>query len=307
MKNSLKIIGFLFIAGLTFVSSCDKVEFPNVLVTDLDTTLFPGSFIDYDFPEFEENTNTFRNVLIEDFTGHKCVGCPTAAAKAAEIEDANPGRVFVSSIHGSPNVDGHGSFQKVDDDYPVDFTNPQGTEISSTFFQLSVGFSANPAGCVNRVAGLDGGFFPEYAVWGDSAASVMASELKVNLQAKSNYYPETRGLFIHTEAEFLTDLEGTYNIVIYAQENKVIAPQKMPPLGDRNPTYVHHNVHIGNVYDETFGRALASGSISAGTKVNKDFTYVVPEGLGPDKMHFLVIAFNRETYEVLQVIEHDFE
>ena len=57
MKNNLILFtGLLFSFG-GFIS-CDKVEFPNVIITDLDTNLYPGNFIDYDFPDFEANTNT---------------------------------------------------------------------------------------------------------------------------------------------------------------------------------------------------------------------------------------------------------
>lgn len=40
------------------------------------------------------NLNTNRNVLLEDYTGHYCTGCPTAAAEAKLIEDANNGNIF---------------------------------------------------------------------------------------------------------------------------------------------------------------------------------------------------------------------
>ena len=31
------------------------------------------------------NLNTNRNVLLEDYTGHYCTGCPDAAAEATEL------------------------------------------------------------------------------------------------------------------------------------------------------------------------------------------------------------------------------
>lgn len=304
MKKAFK---YLILAGvLTAVTtSCDKVIFPNVIITELDTALFPGSFIDYEYPEFEDNTNTNRNVVIADYTGHQCPFCPPAAAQAEAIEDANEGRVFVATIHASPENDGVGDFQKVTDDFPRDFTNPQGVEMAITFFNLGVGFSSNPKGTINRVPRDDGFYFLSNGDWAAKTDEVLATPLDVNIQAESNYYTETNGVFLHTETEFINDLEGNYNIVVYVLEDEYVSPQKLPD-GSTDEDYVHHDIHIGNLFDETWGRSVASGTIQAGTKVETEFSYELPEGMTNEDLHFLVLVYNRDTYEVMQVIKHKF-
>jgi len=226
MKNVLTLIGFIAISGLATFISCNKVTFPNVITTELDTTLFPGNFAEYVFPTFDENTNTERNVVIADYTGHQCPFCPPAAAQAELIEAANPGRVFVAAIHASPENDGTGDFQKVTDEFPRDFTNPQGLEMAIEFFNLGVGFTSNPKGTVNRVPRDDVFFFLSNGEWAAKTDKVLETELDVNIQAKSNYFPETNGVFLHVETDFINDLEGTYNIVVYALEDEVISRQK---------------------------------------------------------------------------------
>ncbi|RYD74059.1 MAG: Omp28-related outer membrane protein [Sphingobacteriales bacterium] len=42
-----------------------------------------------------------KNVLLEDFTAIRCVNCPRAQKEAKKIQDENPGRVVVSSVHVS--------------------------------------------------------------------------------------------------------------------------------------------------------------------------------------------------------------
>lgn len=305
MKNALTVIGILAIGGLTTLVSCNKVTFPNVIITEMDTTLFPGNFAEYEFPTFEENTNTQRNVVIADYTGHQCPFCPPAAAQAEAIEAANPGRVFVATIHASPENDGTGDFQKVTEDFPKDFTNPQGLEMAIEFFNENVGFTSNPKGTINRVPRDDGFYFLSNGEWAAKTDEVLATELDVNLQAKSNYYPATNGVFLHVETEFINDLDGTYNIVVYVLENEVVSPQKQPD-GSTVEDYVHHDIHIGNVFEETWGRAVAEGNTTAGTKVVTDFSYELPDGLTNNDVHFLALVFNRETYEIKQVIKHEF-
>lgn len=71
--------------------------------------------------------------------------------------------------------------------------------------------------------------------------------------------------------------------------------------------FLIHNIHRGNLYGETWGRLVASGTTSAGTKVRNDFSYELPADLTKDEMHFLVYVFNRDTYEVMQVIKHELD
>lgn len=307
----MKKIGVLIITIVGLLgglASCDKVEFPVVFESELDTTLYPGNYFDYDFPEFEENTNTLRNVVIADYTGHQCAYCPGAAAEAESIAETNPERIFIASIHGSAQIGGLGDFQKTSPEYPRDLTNPQGLEMASTFFQLGVGFGGNPRGTVSRVVDDAGKFFLFYSNWSDKTNEVLASDLKVNIQAKSAYFPETNGVYLHIETEFIQESTGTYNIVIYALENLFVGPQL---YFDGMSTYTiedfeHHDIHRGNLFDETWGRGIASGTETVGTKIRNDFSYKLPDGLTNTDMHFLVIVYNRETYEIEQVIKHKF-
>ena len=305
MKTKLKIFGLLVVVGIAGTTSCNKIEHPNVIITDLDTSIFPGNFIDYEFPTFEANTNTERNVVIADYTGHQCPFCPPAATQAETIEHDNPGRVFVATIHASPENDGQGDFQKVTDDFPTDFTNQNGLEMAIEFFNLGVGFSSNPKGTVNRVPREDGFYFLSNGDWAGKTAEVLATTLDVNIQAKSNYFASDSGVFLHVETAIINELEGNYNIVVYALENEIVSPQKLPD-GSTDEDYVHHDVHIGNVFGETWGRGIADGTTEAGTTILSDFSYSLPHGLTNDDMHFLVVVFNRDTYEIKQVIKHEF-
>jgi len=80
MKHLFKYTLLAATAIAAFVnSSCDKVSQPTIILTTLDTTIYPGNFVEYEVPTFEPNTNTDRNILIEDYTGHRCGACPGAA------------------------------------------------------------------------------------------------------------------------------------------------------------------------------------------------------------------------------------
>ncbi|MFD1551639.1 hypothetical protein DNU06_02955 [Putridiphycobacter roseus] len=306
MKTILKIT--LVLSVLVSLYSCDKVEYPYKIITDLDTTLYPGNFRDYVYPTFGANNNATRNVLIEDFTGHKCSFCPAAATEAKNIAEANPGRVFIASIHASPNASGTSDFQSVapsGNKYTTDFTTAEGKEIAGYLSNIQGGIVGNPTGTVNRSLNSNGEIFHSASTWSTTTDSLLNTPLLVNIQAKSNYFEATRGLFIHAQIEFLTALTGEYAVVIYALENEVIDWQKV--LSDDVEDYKHHEVHRGNVFaGETFGRVFVNGDVIAGQKFEKDFTYNVPAGITNADMHFLVYVYDKSTEEILQVIKYEF-
>lgn len=297
------LIAFSLLVGLMF-QSCDKVEYPRISIEGIDTTLYPGNFADYIAPSFSSNPNTLRNILVEDFTGHQCAACPAAAEVAKTLEEDNPGRVFVASIHAGPSNSGTTDFQKTNAEYPTDYTTEEGKQIASTFFQLGIGFVSNPRGSVSRIKQESGEFMFGQNKWVEYTEAGLITPLQVNLQAKSSYFPETNGVYLHVETDFKANLVGDYNIVVYAIENKRISDQLVGAVHDEE--YEHHNIHRGNLFGETWGRNVANGEINAGTKVVTNFSYKLPDDLTSENMHFLIYVYDKATYEILQVIDHHF-
>ena len=294
------VLSLLLLAGF---SSCDEVEHPFIPATPtaLDQTLYPGDWSAYPWPVFTANTNANRNVLLEDYTGHKCVYCPAAADIGAGIESANPGRVFVASIHTSPG--GTGPFQETDASYPYDFTNAQGI-LYGTTFQNGFGFDANPKGTVARKT-FNGTMFQGANNWINATQQTLtANELKTNLQAAINYYPSTRGIFLHAEIDTMSMASQDVAIVVYLIEESFISKQKFPS-GVVQDDYHHHNVHRGSIDGRAFGRSLATEDLNTNGKFYLNYSYKLPAQYDPANCHLLVYAMNKTTYEVYHVIKVD--
>lgn len=303
------ILAFLSLISLLVFSSCDHIDnpYPPKQVVELDTTLYPGSWSDYvatEWPTFSANTNLFRNILIEDLTGHKCVFCPAAADLAHQIHSANPNRVFIASIHAGP--DGIGDFQSVSaPEYPVDFTNPQGVEIGLYFGANDGGFPGNPRGTINRVN--TGNIFQNPNAWSSMVNSQLSdNNLKVNMQSALNYYPETKGAFLHVEVEKLDqNLTNELGIVASIIEDSLVGDQKMSD-NSHNHTYIHRDIHRGNLNGQAFGRVLKASDINNG-KYYVNYSFVVPNQLdgnfNADNMHVLVYVYDKTTWEIYQVIK----
>ena len=303
------ILGLLIFVLALNLGSCDHVDnpYPPTVNLDLDTTLYPGNWSDYvanEWPQFTTNSNTNRNVLIEDFTGHQCVFCPAAADLAHALYEANPSRVFTASIHSGPT--GIGDFQVVSPpQYPTDFTNPLGLEIGNYFGTNDGGFIGNPRGTINRFN--NGYIFQSPNSW-TSMVNTMLSEnvLKVNIQSKLNYYPQTKGGFLHVEVEKLDqNLSNELGIVAYLLEDSLVGDQKMSD-NSHNSSYVHRDIHRGNLNNQAFGRTLSADDLTNG-KYYVNYSFVVPNQLdgnyNADNMHLLIYVYDRVTWEIYQVIK----
>ncbi len=305
----------LYIFCIQLISSCDKVSnpYPRQFV-DIDTTLLSGITLkEYKntlWKSFSINTNVNRNVLIEDFTGHKCVNCPTAGLTARTIENAHENRVFVASIHAGPN--GSIGFQNTTGSlFSHDFTNPQGLEIAKEI--TDGGFIGNPSGTLNRKI-FGGQIFQNYSSWESYTSTIIsANELNVNLQSFCNYFPLSRGVILHTEIDVKIPILDDLYQVVYLIEDSLIAPQTTPsnwPVPNLDVNYVHHDIHRGCIDNLALGRKLTNsdkkdkeGKIIEGNKYYLNYSYKLPVDYNPNNMHLLIYVYNKSSKEIYQVIK----
>ncbi|MDX1651249.1 MAG: Omp28-related outer membrane protein [Brumimicrobium sp.] len=312
MKKRL-VYSFLMVSAL-FFASCDKVENPYETQTtiDLDTSLYPGLWQDYldnVYPVFPTNLNTDINVLIEDYTGHLCNNCPTAATIAHSIHENNPQRVFVASIHTDPGA--QLSFQAADPNassYYTDHTNPDAIAYGEEF-QNGFNFIGNPQGTVNRKT-VDSKMFDFSGTWQSRANDILvANDLKFNLQSVFNSYPTSDGSiggYLHVEIEKLTPENIEVKTVVYVIQDSLVDWQLMPD-NTSNPNYVHRDLHLGSIDGNPFGVEAMPASAPSSTKNILDYSYKLPPQYDASNMHFLIYVYNVETYEILQVIKQKLE
>lgn len=319
----------LFTIPAIILFACDRVE--NIYVplpsTELDYSLYPGTQQDYEqneWPTFTQNTNTDRNILIEDFTGHRCIFCPPAAELAKQLEDNNPGRVYAAAIHTGPepydpnwNNVAPGDFQTiVPPIYVHNFANDDGLQIGGYFGTMAgSAFTGNPRGTVSRIEN-SGQLTISPSNWQSICdAAVAANDLKVNIQAATNYYPSTRGLFLHTEIEVLDQsLTNELKTVVYLIEDSIVKPQKFPG-GIDSLDYHHHNVMRGCIDGRPFGQVLDIKHMDVNGKYYFNYSYKVPEGpisqdghlYDTSNMHLLIYVRDNVTDEIYHVVEQYFD
>jgi hypothetical protein len=316
-------LGSLLLAA----GSCDKVEnpYPKGVSSTLDWSLYPDGdsthYAQNAWPTFAPNMNTLRNVLIEDFTGHQCVNCPAQTAFMESLISTNPTRIFGVAIHAGPT--GLGGYQQTSTAFPTVFYNDQGLEIGDFFGSMpGTTFYGNPGFAVNRTIN-NSQYISTAGGITQPTNNVLASSLKVNLQAATNYYPSTRGLFLHVEVDKIDQsLTSDLGLVVYVIEDSLVARQIVqtaddpdgtpgdPNLNNKDgihETYVHHDIMRGCIDGMAFGKTLTSAYLGSNNKYYVNYSYHLPNEYEVDNMHLVIYVYDKTTYEIYQVIEHEMD
>ncbi len=233
-----------------------------------------------------------KNVLIEDFTGQKCVNCPTAANLIHTLQEGKIGENIIAvSIHG-------GSMSYSVDKIPFGLATSYGEEYNNHW-----GVKTWPNGMVDRKGGLQ-----EFTQWETSIAQRLTIEPKVDINIHTEYdgnaTDEHWGKAIITVN--LTDnaesaLENAY-LNVWITENDIVAMQ-LQPDGSNKTDYIHNHV-LRDVLTETYGETV---NFDAEGRATKTITYDVPKVYGRGSksevgnMNVVVFVTDGAEGEVLQV------
>jgi len=91
----------------------------------------------------------------------------------------------------------------------------------------------------------------------------------------------------------------------YIIEDSLVGDQKMSD-NSHNETYIHRDIHRGNLNNQAFGRTLEASDLING-KYYINYSFVVPNQLdgayNPENMHVLLYVYDKATFEIYQVIK----
>ena len=220
-----------------------------------------------------------RNVLIEDFTGQRCVNCPTATQTIAELQEAyGEENVVAVAFHSGP----FGSTIR-------GVRYPMTTDIGEEYF-AHWGLSSQPVGIVNRQGPSD------YSDWGTLVHEAMNKPARLGIALSPQYSEGTNTISVNVEA-LGTDGAIDGKLQLWLTEDSITAFQYMPD-GTTNQQYLHNHVFR----DAVNGAWGTDFNIGDGETKNETFNYTIPEDKDwvPEHMH--VVAFVYTGRGVEQVV-----
>ena len=273
----------LLLAGMMVVlamGSCDKLKepyFTEPIVKESDTIALEAA----DTLNFDGKVV----VLLEDYTGVKCVNCPAAAEIASNLQTQYGEHLIVMGVHPKS------ALQNPAGGFP-DFRTDDGHEWN-TYFNVS----AYPTGMVNRQATLSS------SEWNAAVGDLIGNDAPVRLIVKSEYDDATRELKLSIHSKFLQDVASDdVRLTVCMMENNIIGKQVTPAGVDT--AYVHRHVFRGTADGLTWGRVLSSAeSIAEGANFITNMKFNVSEDYNADEFYIVAFVSDNNTKEVLMAAE----
>lgn len=275
ISNIIVVVGIVFL-----LASCDVIEPNERKQTGI----------------IDTPSKAIKKVLIEDFTGFKCVNCPQAAESGAQLLDVYKDKVIIVAHHSGGFATPFGT------KYIVDLRTPIGEEL----FPIFVPSQAQPNGVINRRKYNDA-YEVTHTDWAAKAAAGLAEKAGMTIELKPTFDTVTRILSVKATIKYLESGTKDHQLAMYLIEDSIITYQKdirLPSPGDI-PNYVQKHVFrsdIGNT--GAYGKQLSASAIAVGTTLEETFTLSFAGKIWKPE-HCAVVGFvnNGTTKEVLQVEE----
>ncbi len=271
MKNIL----FVFISAIIFLSACKEkpVEIPPLGPKEVGE----------------------RKVLVEEFTGVRCVNCPDGSAEIENLKSIYGENLISVSIHSgffsTPYPESQYNFQTEDGDALASFLGePQ----------------SFPSAIVDRKDFENNGTLQEsQSAWSGLIAQELDLSPKVSITLENTFDAETRNLDIKVTVLPYENISQTTKLTVLITETDIVDTQL---TGEGKIADYHHKHVLHDVISAVQGDEM--GSLTTGSTVEKTYQYVLPEAgeAGPwVPANCRIVAFVTlaDTKEVLQVDEKE--
>ena len=217
-----------------------------------------------------------RRVLLEDFTGQRCVNCPNASDVIASLQESfGADTVIAVAIHAGPlafytNSKFLGLRTQTGDEY-------------YDYWQLQY----QPVGLVNRSAPA------EYHDWTAKVRQELQKTSPVTISLSGQMAADSTSVTVDTAVK---GVEGTTTgyLQLWLTEDDITAFQFMPD-GTRKDDYLHHHVFRATI-NGTWGQEIM---VEEGQTVNTSHTMPIDKEWNPERLS--VVAFIYNDGGVLQV------
>lgn len=215
-----------------------------------------------------------RAILIEDFTGQKCINCPTGTEIINGIVDTyGEDNVIAVGIHSGPL--GFAGNSKT-----VGLMTDTGNEYYTRWDKENK--MGQPWVIFNRKTSPDS----HYNNWAAMVGTIISEKANLSVKIANAYDAATRTLTTTVGAD---GVNGTVNgkLQVWIVEDGVKALQMMPD-GSANKEYVHNHVFRAAV-NGTWGEDV---TVKEGETTTKQYSYVLPEAWDADKIAVVAFVYN---------------
>ena len=211
-----------------------------------------------------------RNVLIEDFTGQRCIFCPAASEVIAEQQKLyGADKLIAVAFHAGPLAIKSGT----------GFVGLR-TDVGDVYYKYWAVPNV-PKAIINRRGGV-----LSKDTWAGRIYDEFAQTTTIGIDLKCQYEATTRQVEIETDLKTLAeDVKG--KLQLWLVEDSVVAPQLFPN-NKVEKEYVHNHVFRAAINGE-WGTELM---LSAKGIHKEKTTYTLPEGIVPKNAWIVGFFYN---------------
>lgn len=233
-----------------------------------------------------------RAILIEDFTGQKCINCPTGTEIINGIvETYGEDNVIAVGIHSGPL--GFAGNSKT-----VGLMTDTGNEYYTRWDKENK--MGQPWVIFNRKTSPDS----HYNNWAAMVGTIISEKANLSVKIANAYDAATRTLTTTVGAD---GVNGTVNgkLQVWIVEDGVKALQMMPD-GKSNKEYIHNHVFRAAV-NGTWGEDV---TVKEGETTTMKYSYKLPEAWNADNIAVVAFVYNDNGVENVakkHLVEHEGE
>jgi hypothetical protein len=292
MKFKISPVFFLAAAIFILWTACDEIDEPIVIVSEQYST---DGYLDTLY-YIDSVSITTKQVLLEDFTGHKCVNCPEAALAAQDLAESLDNRLVIYSVHAGyyaePDASGY---------YTADYRCPVSEQLYNDFQAF-----ANPIGLINRVV-YNGSRLVGAGNWETVVMQELAKPNRTELTVRNIYYPNLGKVQTDVYIRFLLPEEDKFTLVMFIAEAGIVSPQKNnnPAIGPSPDwlDYEHHNILRGSLNAAYGGYFTEDGTVNQNEDYHSQFIFTPDTTWVTANCRIMSYILNETSGEVYQVAE----
>lgn len=236
MKSIYNILFAASLCGAGFLVSCDNISEDD-------------RYIPVDKPVLPPHS-VAKTVLVQEFTGVKCVNCPTGAAELHKAQEQYEGQVIVVGMHPySVSV----NTEPFNNDMRCDEAEVMYQQYKPDTFPCAVFNGTKMSTSVNN--------------WLTTVTDLVAEEAQMTIDVSCDYDDSNRNLKVDYAVNFTSDINKDLSVMVWIMENHIVGLQNMPG-GAPNPLYEHNHVlraSLNGDWGQKIGSSFKNGRVEEGT------------------------------------------
>lgn len=284
--NTFKIF-FAIAVSTLLISSCKEVG----TVVDLGKSKPLGLLLDTAYLEAVQAPET-KMILIEEFTGVRCLNCPQGHAELRSLKQTYPGRLIGISLHSNIQSEVYAYSKE---------------ELKSAIAQkieeylLYPGYKPN--GAIDRVnfSGAQS-LCNDYLDWATLLPQRLSAATPVNISLTPTFNATSGELLIDVKAHYTQAQTEPNKLSLFLVEDSIVTAQ-LQPNNTVDTNYIHNEI-VRESFSDTLGDKL-NHDLKRGTTVQRVYKVNV-SGKNYEYKHLKVLAFIHRyatTKEILQAKE----